>query len=242
MPAERRYKLFHEYAHRYDSHTPPGHYKHDHEFVIRKALETAPRNCRLLDVGCGTGVFLEAAIAAGIDGYGIDSAPEMIEVARKRVSAGRARVERMQDISAEAQYDVICALSWTIHYCETLGELTDVIGRCRRALRHGGALILQVANAEQATGDVTIELPDASDGESSESVFVFRFQRAAGVDAAMTAEYVYASRLNSDLVCERHDLRFANPSFVADAMTKCGLETAVINPGSIAPFVVGAVP
>ena len=82
--------------------------------VAQKALETAPSNCRLLDVGCGTGVFLQAAIAAGIDGYGIDAAPEMIDVARQRLGDDRVRVQRMQDVSEIESYDVICALSWTL--------------------------------------------------------------------------------------------------------------------------------
>src|ERR1700712_5355021 len=105
------YRLFHEFAHRYDIHTPPGHYQHDHAFVISEALRVAPTNCRLLDIGCGTGVFLEAAIAAGIDGHGIDSAPEMIDVAHRRLGDERVRVQRMQEISEEKAYDVICSLS-----------------------------------------------------------------------------------------------------------------------------------
>src|ERR1700722_16664061 len=113
------YRLFHEFANRYDLHTPPGHYKHDHAFVIGEALRVAPANCRLLDVGCGTGVFLEAALAAGIDGYGIDAAPKMVEVARKRLRGDRIGLQRMQEISEHKMFDVVCALSWTIHYCET---------------------------------------------------------------------------------------------------------------------------
>src|SRR5689334_20504331 len=119
------HRLFHEFAHRYDLHTPPGHYKHDHEFVIKEALEARSTNCRLLDVGCGTGVFLEAAIAAGIDAYGVDAAPEMIDVASKRIGADRVRVQRMEEISEESSYDVICALSWTIHYCATESDLLE---------------------------------------------------------------------------------------------------------------------
>ncbi len=149
------YRLYHEFAHRYDLHTPPGHYKHDHAFVIEEALRTAPADCRLMDVGCGTGIFLEAALAAGIDGYGIDAAPEMIDVARQRLGEGRVRVERMQELVDERAYHVVCSLSWTIHYCESIDELDEVVGRCRDVLLPGGLLILQVADDEQMTGAVS---------------------------------------------------------------------------------------
>jgi hypothetical protein len=48
----------------------------------------------------------------------------------------------MQVISDENAYDVVCALSWTIHYCETELELHDVIGRCRRAVSSDGRRLL----------------------------------------------------------------------------------------------------
>ena len=159
------YRLYHEFAHRYDLHTPPGHYKHDHAFVIEEALRTAPADCRLMDVGCGTGIFLEAALAAGIDGYGIDAAPEMIDVARQRLGEGRVRVERMQELVDERAYHVVCSLSWTIHYCESIDELDEVVGRCRDVLLPGGLLILQVADDEQMTGAVNVDrdpVPQAS--------------------------------------------------------------------------------
>ena len=87
------YQLFNQFAHRYDLHTPPGHYQHDHAFVIAEALRVAPIRCRLLDVGCGTGVFLEAACAAGIDGHGLDASDRMIDRATKRLSSERLRVQ-----------------------------------------------------------------------------------------------------------------------------------------------------
>lgn len=40
---------------------------------------------RVLDIGCGTGTLLEAAVAAGADGVGVDISPAMVEAARRRV-------------------------------------------------------------------------------------------------------------------------------------------------------------
>ncbi len=40
---------------------------------------------RVLDVGCGTGTLLEAAVVAGADAIGVDISPAMVEAARRRV-------------------------------------------------------------------------------------------------------------------------------------------------------------
>ena len=40
---------------------------------------------RLLDIGCGTGALLEAAVAAGTDAVGVDISPSMVEAAARRV-------------------------------------------------------------------------------------------------------------------------------------------------------------
>jgi len=55
------------------------------------------------------GVFSSPRIAAGIDGHGIDEAPEMVDVALRRLGSNRVRFQRMQDISDENAYDVVCA-------------------------------------------------------------------------------------------------------------------------------------
>ncbi|MGA8810013.1 MAG: class I SAM-dependent methyltransferase [Thermoanaerobaculia bacterium] len=233
------YRLFREFAHRYDLHTPPGHYKHDHAFVIAEALRVVPQNCRLLDVGCGTGVFLEAALASGIDAYGLDSAPEMIDVAAQRVGADRVRVQRMQDIDDVEAYEVICSLSWTIHYVESRAELEDVIARCRRALRPGGLLILQVANEDAMTGAVNVDVEPGPAGEPDDTYFIHRFRPLHDVEHRVIADYVYASRATGDLLTEQHHLRFAHPPTVAHAFRNAGFQqTCVINSTNVSPFIV----
>lgn len=235
------YRLFREFAHRYDLHTPPGHYQHDHAFVISEALRVAPNHCRLLDVGCGTGVFLEAALAAGIDAYGLDAAPEMIDVAAARAGAGRVRVQRMQDIDEVDAYDVICSLSWTIHYAESLKELEDVIARCRRALRPGGLLILQVANDAAMTGAVNVDIEPGPSGEPDDTYFIHRFRPLHDVEHRVLADYVYASRANGDLLVEQHELRFASMEIIAQTARIAGFRTSsVLNSTAIAPFLIAS--
>jgi SAM-dependent methyltransferase len=236
------YRLFREFAHRYDLHTPPGHYQHDHAFVIGEALRIAPQNCRLLDVGCGTGVFLEAALAAGIDAHGLDAAAEMVDVAARRVGADRVRVQYMQEIDEVEAYDVVCSLSWTIHYAESLAELEDVIARCRRALRPGGLLILQVANDEAMTGAVNVDVEPGPAGEPDDTYFIHRFRPLHDVEHRVIADYVYASRANGDLLTEQHRLRFAQPSPIVATLQQCGFTlVAVANSSSISPFITARV-
>jgi SAM-dependent methyltransferase len=234
------YRLFHEFAHRYDLHTPPGHYQHDYAFVIGEALRVAPANCRLLDIGCGTGVFLEAAIAAGIDGHGIDAAPEMIDVACQRLGNDRVCVQRMQEIPDKNAYDVICSLSWAIHYCETEAELDDVVGGCHRALRAGGLLLLQVANDEQMTGALNVDREPGPSGEPDDTFLIHRFRPLHDTEHRVVADYVYASRTYGELLSERHELWFANAAVIVDALQRAQFrEISVMDPGSISPFVVG---
>jgi len=240
MSSNGKYRLFREFAHRYDLHTPPGHYQHDHAFVIGEALRVAPANCRLLDVGCGTGVLLEAAIAAGIDGRGIDTSPEMVEVARRRLGNDRVRIQGMQEIAEVNVYDVITVISCTIHYCESAAELDEVISRCRNALRPNGLLVVQVMNEELMTGAVNVDREPGPAGEPEDTFFIHRFRPLHDDDHCVIADYVYASRAFRELVSEEHELRFANAPLMVNALRRAGLRKVdMINSSSISPFVLG---
>ena len=131
------HRLFDELAHRYDLHTPPDHYRHDHRFVIEQALALG-KPCRLLDIGCGTGVLVQKARQAGILATGIDASPAMVHVAEARVGPGLIAVRRMQELDDEAAHDLIVSLAWTLNYCADRAELLDILRRIHRALRPGG--------------------------------------------------------------------------------------------------------
>src|SRR4051794_25142912 len=57
---------------------------------------------RVLDIGCGAGTLLEAAVAAGAEAVGADISPVMVEAARRRVPAATV-------VIADAQTDDLLA-------------------------------------------------------------------------------------------------------------------------------------
>ena len=161
------YALFGRLADRFDWHTSPHHYQHDHAFVLERLGESR----RVLDVGCGTGVFLERAVMAGFDAIGIDAAPEMVAIAAGRVGAERVHVERMQDIDETSAYDGVVSLSWSFNYVQSLAEAHDVLERLFRALRPKGHLILQIAHAPNAVGALGEDRESGPDGSRKAMYF-----------------------------------------------------------------------
>ncbi|WP_243544552.1 class I SAM-dependent methyltransferase [Pseudodesulfovibrio tunisiensis] len=67
--------------------TPEGQYALDREIrLLESVISGWPRRCRkLLEVGCGTGLFLEALWEMGFDVSGVDRDLEMLRTARARL-------------------------------------------------------------------------------------------------------------------------------------------------------------
>jgi SAM-dependent methyltransferase len=215
------HRLFGDFAHRYDLHTPPDHYRHDHAFVLEQAAALGSP-CRMLDVGCGTGVLVEKARKAGIVATGIDASPAMVRVAEGRSGPGSAAVCRMQDIDVEAGYDLVVSLSWTLNYCADRAELLDVLRRLYRALRPGGRILLQVAHAAHVDGRLMEDREPGPGGEPDDVVFLYRFVRLDGETLPMRAEYVYACKSLNELVYEQHMLGMADAGAVALCAREAG--------------------
>lgn len=243
------YKLFEEAAPRYDLHTPPHHYQHDHRFVINEVSRISSR-ARVLDAGCGTGVFLQRALEAGLDAQGIDISPGMVSVAEARLGPGVVRVAGMQDVEEAEAYDAIVSLSWSFHYCPSTGVARDVLARFLRALRPGGLLVLHVAHAANATGRLLEDWEPGPGGEPDDVQFLYRFTAPPGGEPRLLAQYVYSCRSLDELLAEDHLLSVADVSLVAALAAETGFEDVRIYDnwrrepfsGSVSPFVLAVRP
>jgi SAM-dependent methyltransferase len=100
---------------------------------------------RLLDFGCGAGIFLELAHSVGYEGYGVDLSPESVERARQRPGGERTYVGAPQDVPeiAAGGFDVITLWSVMAH----LPCPVDDLRMLRGLLAPGGMLMVLTVNA-----------------------------------------------------------------------------------------------
>jgi SAM-dependent methyltransferase len=103
------------------------------------------RGRRLLDFGCGNGLFLDIAHRRGFDCYGVDLAADAIEVARQKPSGQHAYHGTPTDITqlAAGGFDVITMWSVLAHLAQPVDDLTML----RSLLAPDGVLLLLTVNA-----------------------------------------------------------------------------------------------
>jgi 2-polyprenyl-3-methyl-5-hydroxy-6-metoxy-1,4-benzoquinol methylase len=104
------------------------------------------RGRRLLDFGCGAGLFLELAHHRGFEGYGVDLSPDAVRRARRKRSGKRAFVGRPEDVPeiAAGGFDVVTMWSVMAHLATPVEDLTTL----RRLLRPDGMLVILTVNAD----------------------------------------------------------------------------------------------
>lgn len=121
---------------------PANHYRLE---ISKSILKKLPRG-RLLDAGCGTGLFLATALAQGFDCCGCDFSEGMLVRARQNVDAAGGNNVRLvqttlEDLSAfaDAEFDCVFSLGVFPYIPEELE------GACyreiRRVMRKGGTFV-----------------------------------------------------------------------------------------------------
>ena len=132
----------------------------NHGFVTKSAdwiAKTMPpaRYPRLLDLGCGPGLYAEGFYLQGYQVTGLDFSRRSIAYAREQAEKNDHAITyhygNYLDLDFEEAFDVV-----TLIYCD-LGVLstedrTKLIGKVRRALRPGGRFILDVFMPRQSEG------------------------------------------------------------------------------------------
>ena len=100
---------------------------------------------RLLDFGCGNGLFLDIAYKRGFECYGVDLAADAIEAARQKPSGRQTYHGAPTEIPeiAAGGFDVITMWSVLAHLAQPVEDLTML----RRLLAPDGVLLILTVNA-----------------------------------------------------------------------------------------------
>jgi 2-polyprenyl-3-methyl-5-hydroxy-6-metoxy-1,4-benzoquinol methylase len=100
---------------------------------------------RLLDFGCGAGIFLELAHERGFDGWGVDLSRDSIEEARRRPGGSNTYYGAPTDVPeiAAGGFDVVTMWSVLAHLTDPVEDLAMLRG----LLKPDGVLLLLTVNA-----------------------------------------------------------------------------------------------
>ncbi len=117
---------------------------------FRKALAVVPVTAtdRILDVGCGGGVFLEMALARGCRAAGLDHSPDMVAETWKRNARAVAdgRLEVVQGDAAALPYpDSLFSAVFCLHAFFFFPHPAEAIAEMARVLAPGGRMAIVTA-------------------------------------------------------------------------------------------------
>ncbi|MFC8515567.1 class I SAM-dependent methyltransferase [Streptomyces sp. NPDC057257] len=106
--------------------------------ALQRLLPPGP--CRLLDVGCGTGIVTRRLLRPDRTVLGVDRSPGMLGVAARRVAGGVVCGDATRLPVATDSVDAV-VLVWLLHL---LPDPAAVLAEAARVLRPGGRLITTV--------------------------------------------------------------------------------------------------
>jgi SAM-dependent methyltransferase len=103
-------------------------------------VEVGPGS-RVLDIGCGSGVFLRLATDLGADVAGLDASGDLLEVALRRVPGADLRTGEMEALPWDAHsFDLVCGFNSFFFAADLVGALREAA----RVAKRGAPVIVQV--------------------------------------------------------------------------------------------------
>jgi SAM-dependent methyltransferase len=110
-----------------------------YEAALRR-VAVAPGD-RVLDVGCGSGVFLRAAADRGARVCGLDASEALLEIARERVPEADLAVGDMEQLPhGDDTFDLVTGFNAFFF----AADMTAALREARRVARPGAAVVIQV--------------------------------------------------------------------------------------------------
>ena len=104
---------------------------------------------RVLDIGCGSGVFLELAARRGAVVAGIDASEALAALARGRAPGADVRVGDMEHLPyADASFDAVCGFN-SFFFAD---DMTAALHEAARVAKPGAAVVIQVWGRPERCG------------------------------------------------------------------------------------------
>ncbi len=122
------------------------------------AIESFVTGGRILDVGCGMGIFLKEASSRMWEAYGVDVSPFAVHYARETLALRNVRVLDVKSLDfMDGSMDAVTMF----HLIEHVLYPKELVDSCHRILRPGGILV--------------VETPDISSGRARRQGINWRF-------------------------------------------------------------------
>jgi ubiquinone/menaquinone biosynthesis C-methylase UbiE len=116
---------------------PTGMAGYTHAFDFLKSVN----RLRLLDVGCGTGIFSDMANGKGAEVTGIDASDKLIEEAKLRNPNISFQVGEMEELPFEDElFDIVCGFN-SFQYA---ANVKNALSEAKRVLKPGGKIVAMI--------------------------------------------------------------------------------------------------
>lgn len=204
----------------YDSYIPRADYEVGARKLTAQIRAANPAARTLLDVGCGSGKYLEQ-LQHEFDCEGLDLASGFVEIAQKRCPHLRIHHANMIDFDLGRKFDVISCLFVAIAYTGSLEKMERAVATMTRHLNPGGVLLFEPWVYPENFWDdrLTSEYVDEADRKISR-MFIARRE---GKLSVYDIHYLVGTAQGIEYFIEREELGLFSHEEYLGALTKAGL-------------------
>lgn len=172
---------------------------------------------RTLDLCCGTGRHAVALDHLGLNLWGYDLSPQLLDRARQRSAlAGRLTRGDMRHLPYRARFDLVVNLFTSFGYFPQDSENEAVLAEMVRVLRPGGHLLMDHINAARLRAHLVAE--DSRRGPG------IQIEQRRRIDGHRIQKDVVIKRTGASVMRYREDVRFYTPEEMTTLLESYGME------------------
>ena len=138
-------KAFEASAEVYDLLYKDKNYNEEVEFIKQFFKEQKNSSPKVLELGCGTGNYLEILSKEGFEVTGVDISEEMLKIAGKKCNCKLIQSD-LVDLKLNEKFDICLVMFDVLGYITKNEDLEKVLTKINQHLNEGGLLIFQVWN------------------------------------------------------------------------------------------------